>query len=614
VAGIWNVNSIYNSNMKKVSSKLTFQLGETFSARVTSLNSEKGEGLLKLLDGWQFPVKVEKPLDFAPGELLKFQVVGYEEGKLKIKSVSTTDRKSYKEDKSIDNILAENSIDSEEYEILEKMIRHNMPLTKENISKIKSLNDFIKKIGDSTTEEDEFIEKYLESRNILVNSSKGNETKILLKDFLNKLKNIDLEDLLTMLENNIEINNENIGSFNKIFKGSMEFYKVLKEVEAGLKTIQVDSGHYELLDNTGDVLEVYHKNAEEKLEAQSSNISNKGTIGTAAYYKSGNGSAKVNNGSIMDLLKAASRENYELKNVIKEIVINNGSGFKEEIYEYLNRLETFTDEKIFDVLKWIVNSKPETLNTKLQGFGGLENQIPSKDDIQEMFRILLGDSVNIKDSGFEKLVNIIKKMIDENNSVSQGNGVIEKVLDKSTSEVIKEQIRIKTDEMKGIIKDIIVKGKDVESEAYSKVIGLVKNSLNDFKVLNTVSNGYYYMDLPINFKENEYPCKLIIKDERDKGKIIDSKNVKLVVSVKTINMGTIDGYIRVKDLNINIEIRSDEKWVQVLEISKEKLLKSLNSIGYSLNLTINNRERELTLTNCREFFEDYELSNIDIKV
>ena len=60
-------------------------------------------------------------------------------------------------------------------------------------------------------------------------------------------------------------------------------------------------------------------------------------------------------------------------------------------------------------------------------------------------------------------------------------------------------------------------------------------------MFNTISNEYYYLDVPINREMTEYPCKLIIKDNRKDGKKIDRTDVKIVVTVKTVNLGVVDG-------------------------------------------------------------------------
>ena len=115
--------------------------------------------------------------------------------------------------------------------------------------------------------------------------------------------------------------------------------------------------------------------------------------------------------------------------------------------------------------------------------------------------------------------------------------------------------------------------------------------LNDIKMFNSISEQYYYLDLPINVKENEYQFKLIIKDDRKKGKKIDSKNVKIATSVKTINMGTVDAYIKINNNNMNIDINCDKFWVKVLDLGKEKLIKDLSSLNYRVNIEVNKKAK-----------------------
>ena len=55
---IWNVNNGYGINNKKVSSKLTFEVGEKFAGRISS-SSDDNEVTVKLTDGWEFSAKLQ---------------------------------------------------------------------------------------------------------------------------------------------------------------------------------------------------------------------------------------------------------------------------------------------------------------------------------------------------------------------------------------------------------------------------------------------------------------------------------------------------------------------------------------------------------------------------
>jgi hypothetical protein len=186
--------------------------------------------------------------------------------------------------------------------------------------------------------------------------------------------------------------------------------------------------------------------------------------------------------------------------------------------------------------------------------------------------------------------------------------------DKDTARLVKEQISIKTSQLKDIIKNLIDEKTNLKPEAYDKFVQNIKGNINDFKVFNSVSNQYYYLDMPLNIRNNEYDCKLMIKDDRKKGKNIDTKDVKLVVTVSTGNMGTVDSYIKVNNKNINIDIKCEEVWVKFLDLSKDKILKGLENSGYSIHISVEKKEEEANLTNCADFFNDVSISSINTRV
>ena len=88
--GIYNINNGYANNNKKISSKLTFEVGEKFTGRVV----DKGEGkdiTIRLSDGWQFIAETDDKVDIEQLKLLKFEVEGFENGKLKLKILKGND-------------------------------------------------------------------------------------------------------------------------------------------------------------------------------------------------------------------------------------------------------------------------------------------------------------------------------------------------------------------------------------------------------------------------------------------------------------------------------------------------------------------------------------------
>jgi len=532
--GIWNINKVYDvAKNNRIDGKLSFAIGEAFLARLVKTDEKNTELLLKLLDGWQFSAKLEKALEFIPKGVIKFEVVGFEEGKLILKPVIPKEEKSESELNSIDSALEEQNInmDKSEYELLQKMIKHNMPLTKGNISKVKTLVDFKEKMASNPEEEEKFISKYLNSKGIEANSDRGKEIISNLKGFFKELKNISEEDLLTLIENGIEVNEENIKSFNKVVKEPGTIYKDSQKIGDELKQVKNDPiGEMEKSEVQSD-----KKVRSENLEV----ISSEDEVAA-------------------EIERTISKESLNSKNPIKENV-NTTSAVKENTENSDFQVKTSENQKVED------------------------NQPVQSKEIEKSE----------------------KQVVEKNNLISN---------EKDTAKLVKEQIGNKTAEIKDVLKNLLEDKLNLKPEMYNKVMEGIKENINDFKIFNSISNEYYYLDMPLKFKESEYDCKLMIKDERGKGKKVDSKNVKLVVSVNTGSMGMVDSYIKVVNNIMNIDIKCEEPWVRVLDAGKEKILKDVSNIGYSVNIDVSKRVQEANLVNSREFFDDNKIHSINTKV
>lgn len=481
MAGIWNVNGIYELNSKQIKDKISFQVGEIVIGRVINLDEFKNEVLLRLLDGWQFPATLSKPLQLPPEGPLKFKVEGYEDGKIKLSIVNHKKNDEQLKNDSVEDALIEQNIaiDKDEYPLLEKMVKHNIPLTKDNISKIRTVVNFIKRVEEDPLEEDVFIKKYLDGRNIEEGSLREDKVKETLKEFFKELKGLTEKDVLTFFENDIELTKENIQGFNKTFKKDESIHKIVE--------------------NMGKVLE-----------------------------------KEINDSKI------------EFKIVEKNI----------------------------------------------------EDNLESK----------VEESVSEKEVVEKEFISILKK--EDVNNIEKGNTIVKKDLWKD----VKVEINSKLEEVKEIIKYTLDEKGKIKGELYDKVVDFIKNNINDIKVYNAISNEYYYMDIPLRLNKEDYECKLIIKDERKKGKKIDSKSVKIATSVKTVNMGVIDAYISINNSNLNVDMKCGKMWMKALDNGKSKILQDLSSMGYNILVKVEQKEEEFNIVNCREFFSDNNLGSINVKV
>lgn len=549
MAGIWNINSAYNVNSKRIHKKLSFELGEKFTARIINLDKVSSEAILKLLDGWQFSANIKEPINFTPNGLVKFEVDGYEDGKLVLKLLNSDGEGETQN--LLEDVLEEQGIKvkKEDYALLEKMLKSKMPLTKENISKIKTLLDFQNKILQDSSEEDSFIFKYGSNKGIDINSEKGQSIKDTLKGFFAEFKNLSSEDLFALIENNIKLTKENIRSFNKIVKEPMSLYNEIMDLENGLENeknsrIDFKEIEQEIKEETG-------------MKAGENNI--EGTL------KSTENNSSKRNSYIQKAYNLNDSKEIDGKEILKKLLDIDSTG---EIDK---------------------NLKSEALEESAEG----KNQVIINKESEEK----LNNSLQKNEA--------IKKEVEVMDFQEENLG---------TSYKIKEEIKEKTNEMRNLIKQALNENNSEKPELFSKIVQTLQSKMNDFKVFNSISDQYYYLDIPLNISEREYPCKLIIKDERNKGKKIDSSNVKLVASVNTINMGVIDAYIKVLNKNINIDIKCEKDWIKALELGKEGIINKLNNMGYVSNVKVHEKIVEANIVECRDFFEDNEFTRINLKV
>ena len=545
---ILNINNMYNTNTKKISSKLSFDVDQIFAARVIGEGESPEEVILKLIDGWQFKASIEDLKGNLPNGLLNFKVLGFEEGKLVLKFLEgSLVKEQEKEQNSIEDLLLKENIklSKEDYALLEKMIKHNIPLTKDNILKVVNLSNFMDKLKNNPQEADTFIQNYIKGKGIDLQSAKGQEISNVLKGLFNELQTLTEEDLFILLESNIELTEENVKAFKEVFKESSIYNKV-NNIDKELNKSNIDNKQILNDKNISDGDTLVKENLQSK------------TIENGASNEGENVVKNELISTFKTLMATGKEENISL---VRDLILG--------------------EKDISGILKNFTKEEQEMLGLKAK---------PENTEATE--QSLTGETTK----------NIKTKLIDISGSKAQ--------LDPSS---IKEQINAKTNEIKDIVKNLMDTLKDTNNSSYDKIIGTLKNNINNFKMFNTISNEYYYLDLPLNFKENECDCKIIIKDERGKGKKIDSSNVKIATSIATANMDIVDAYITLKSSNMEINIKTIKQWVNLLDKGKNKLIEDMSSMGYNIFIKVEEKAEIFNISNCREFFNDNNLNAIDIK-
>ena len=619
---IWNVNNSYNVNNKKYSSKLTFEVGEKFSGKIIS-KGEGNEATVKLADGWQFSATIDGNIESEENVPLQLQVEGYEDGKLKLKIVKKEVESNNLANDSLSEVIDKEGLGKDDVDILKKMVKHNIPLTRENITFVKSLLQFNTKINMDNNEIDNFILKYIDSKGISGESEQGKQIINTLKEFFVNFKNLKPEEILFFLENNIELTSENIESFNKLFSSNgntvKEFFDNIKNDFAG---IEVEMK--ELEDNISNS-KIGEKHLDKSLKALGGEI-NKDKLGYNSLVSKLYDSNDMSKGkvSMLAVLKSMTGgDDNLLREPIKDILIGKKEQFTTNEYNTaLGKINNLSDEEFINIVKDVLGKNGELKEI-------------SKDNVNIVLRSLFGKDIEVGEAELRGIQDVIEYKFQElelnNEGVNEdkliGNNIVNKTITTleqeaitggnkkilSANELIKNDINKKIDGIKDIIKELLVASKG-EGEGAEKVIQLLKNNINEFKLFNTISNEYYYLDVPINREMTEYPCKLIIKDNRKDGKKIDRTEVKIVVTVKTVNLGVVDGFLSVKDKGLDVELKCDKNYTKVLELSKSKLSNDLQKLGFNINIKVSMREEDITLASCREFFNDKAMNGIDIKV
>lgn len=619
---IWNVNNSYNVNNKKYSSKLTFEVGEKFSGRIIS----KGEGnevTVKLADGWQFSATIDGNIESEENIPLQLQVEGYEEGKLKLKIIKKEVGTNNSSNDSLSEVIDKEGLGKVDVDILKKMVKYNMPLTRENITFVKSLLQFNTKINIDNSEIDNFILKYIDSKGISGESEQGKQIINTLKEFFINFKNMKPEEILFFLENNIKLTSENIESFKKLFSSNgstvKEFFDNIRNDFAG---IGVEMKEFE--DNISN-----SKIGENHLDNSLKNFSeeiNKDKLGynslaSKLYDSNDMSKAKV---SMLAVLKSMTGgDDNLLRDLIKDILIGKKEQFTTNEYNtVLAKINNLSDEEFINIVKYVLEKNREVKEI-------------SKETVNIVLRSLLGKDIEVGEAELRKIQDVIEykfQKFELNNELGKedkliGNNIANKIITTleqeviieekkkivSANELIKNDINKKIEGIKDIIKELLIASKG-DGEGADKVIQLLKNNISEFKLFNTISNEYYYLDVPINREMSEYPCKLIIKDNRKDGKKLDKTDVKIVVTVKTVNLGVVDGFLSIKDKSLDVELKCDKNYMKVLELSKSKLSNDLQKLEFNINIKVSMKEEDITLASCREFFNNKAMNGIDIKV
>jgi len=589
-----------------------FKQGDTLKGIVVKHDAESNEVTIKLTNGMEIEAEIQGDVELKGG-ILKFEVTEFKDNTLFLKlSDNKADviqgEASKKITDEIMNFIIKEGLKKEDYNMLKAMVKYNIPLTRENITTVKSVLEFSGKMNNNPEEIKSFINTYLNSRDIVVNSREGLQVAQKLYEFFKAFSKADLQEVLLFLENNIEFTKENLDSFNKLFNSENTMEKVIDAVNEEIgKAIAIEE---ELLsENTmekvidavneeiGKVIAIEEELLSENTVEQSLKQI---TLKNGDEYTGKGKGTEVGKTIMATLVKESSKSHSINDNIVKDIIKNH----------------SITDDDAKEIIKLMKNDSnyvmsKETLKENILKHTGREvvlNDVEAK----SLEAIINKEVIKDKDINFIKSLfnNIESKQISvakelESNDIRENIFNISKNLAKNVTE--------KSEGAKEVIRNIISSLKESNGNS-TQILNIMKSSINDLKLFNKINDQYYCLDIPVNFKENEYPCKLIIKDDRKNGKVIDSTNFKVAVSVKTVKLGTVDALLDVKNRNIDIQLKCDKNVMNLFVISKDKLKDIVESSGFSTKIEVVERTEKLQLLSCREFFNDNNIAVVDITV
>ena len=614
-----------------------FNQGDTLKGRVIKEDSQSNKVTIKLTNGMEIEAELQGEVDLKGG-LLNFEVAELKDNMLFLKLTANNTEIINEEiaKESIDeimNFILKEGLKKEDYNMLKAMVKYNIPLTRENITTVKSIMEFSDKMNNNPVEIKNFINSYLNSRDIAANSKEGVYVSQKLYEFFEAFSKTNLQEVLLFLESGIEFTKENLESFNKLFNNENAMEKVINEVNEKLGNaiaIEDNTLNREILEKTlnqeysKDVIEYKNNSNNDINDMKEVNdikeIKNINDIKDIKDIKNINDIKDIKDNSINNisiLSKSSTGKTIQatlIKESSKDNIINDGAKsdfFMEDDVKEIIKVLKNENKSMVNENKSELNINKEVLRESILKHTGKEVRL--NDAEAKLLEVIIN-----KDEIKDKEINFIKNLFNSVESRQKGeekelksNDIRENIF--NISKDLSKNITEKSEGAKEVIRNIISNLKESDENS-SQILNIMKNSINDLKLFNKINDQYYCLDVPINFKENEYPCKLIIKDDRKEGKSIDSSNFKVAISVKTVKLGTVDALLNVKNRNIDLQLKCDKSVMNLFVISKEKLKEIVESSGFSTKIEIVERTEELQLSSCREFFNDNNIAAVDITV
>lgn len=592
------------SQLFKEQFPLKLRLSEGTSIYGKIISQEGENGLIKLYDGTIIPAIFLSENKLANDKFIKFIIEQFDENAIVLKVIDD-DMNPQGEDSINALIKALNIPKAEGTEIINSLIRFNLPATDENIMTIYKNITFLDKLG-KMGEEDvlSYLHNYING-NFTPDSKEFN----VAKEIFSKLSKINTDFLSFLIENEIPYNLENMlksSDFieNKfIINDIINTLKNLLEVDNNKSFIGSFTDSIKGLISKPEILPLIHDYLEGNLFP-----------GTEKFHIAEEAFAKL---STMNTDYLSLLIERELSNVLEGMqldsnLIKDRSIINNIINALKNLLETNKTELFTSSFKDIVNElseKPEFLSLTSNYLDG-KLALDSEDFrlVEEAF--LKSSNINAEHIS-SLLENRIPSILE---SIPKGSDFIN-----DTAKLINSLKNLLGGDKKDLsllsFSNTIKEIKD-KPEILQLLPKEILNSFTDnVEILKHLSNNYNIYFFNSYKNENIYKNNIIIKNNYKPNSSIDPDDVKVFITVDTPSTGIVEAYLYKKGSNLTISIKTEDKHISLFKKNIENLNKSLKDKGYGIiNISVDSINPKTNMVSLSNFFNDTIFKELDVRV
>jgi len=340
-----NTNNVLNNEEIPLKLKL---LGKT-QISGKPINLDNGKYAIKLYDGTIIPAIFLDNLKLNPDLYSRFYIKGFSDDILLLKV--EPEKNETNNVNSFESILQKLDIPYEKgKDIIMSLLKFNLPASNENILSIYKNIEFINKINNFN---DEHIVNFLkENINSTINYD-SIEFKV-GKEVFNLFKNVDVDFLTFLVENNLDINIDNLCDTSNIIKDKFSVNNFIDECKNFLSNNaenDMPQIEYKLIDDVENGMEQIEQKAVDNSKQEFTNNNEKAQLNQPGLTYN-NEKAQLNQNEILltDNLNASYAEDSKLNTYNKQPnlnISNKTASFDKEILKFmLKKAEVKGDKEI----------------------------------------------------------------------------------------------------------------------------------------------------------------------------------------------------------------------------------------------------------------------------